>query len=81
MVRCKFICNEVSEQHIGKDERQWKYKFNVVYGTSEENKVYWKFTPTGGLEFQCMNKGPLFEAGAEYYIDITPAPDGIALPS
>lgn len=74
-VRCKFVCNEVSEQHFSDGSKQWKYKFNAVYSGSPENKEFWKATPSGSLEFQCMNNGahPLFESGKEYYIDLNPA--------
>ena len=77
-VRCKFVCNEVSQQHYG-DTSQWRYKFCAVTGNmgegDEENKLYWKYTPSGTLEFQCMTGGqhPLFKVHQQYYIDITPA--------
>lgn len=74
MVRCKMVCNEVSQQHHG-PKSQWKYGFNAVYGTSDENKKFWQATPSGTLQFQCMSDGahPLFKAGDEYYVDISAA--------
>ncbi len=79
MVRCKFVCNEVSEQHYAGGRRQWKYGFNAVYGQSGENKKFWEATPTGSLSFACMSLGahPLFETGKEYYIDIHEAPAAV----
>jgi len=70
MVRCKFVCNTVEKQYLSVDKFQWRYKFHAVYSNSPENKKFWEATPTGTLEFACMNQGPLFEPGKEYYLDI-----------
>lgn len=73
-VRCKFVCNHVAEEFTTSGS-QWRYKFNAVHGDTGENKVFWQFTPSGSLEFQCMNRGdhPMFVVGAEYFLDIVPA--------
>lgn len=70
-VRCKFVCSKVSEQHMQGGDKQWEYEFYAVYTGSDENKMYWKYTPSGNLKFSCMNEGPLFEVGKEYYLDLT----------
>jgi hypothetical protein len=46
-----------------------------VTSGSDENKSFWKWTPSGELKFQCLNEAAVeqLELGAEYYIDITPA--------
>jgi len=41
-----------------------------------ENKKFWDATPSGQLTFNTVNLGAVesLELGAEYYIDISPAP-------
>ena len=36
-----------------------------------ENSKFFKWTPSGILEFNTVNKNVKFEAGKEYYLDIT----------
>lgn len=43
----------------------------VVSG-SEENKSFWKYTPSGKIELNITEPGAEFELG-EYYIDFTKA--------
>jgi hypothetical protein len=75
MVRCKFVCSRVAESHVNKTDHQWEYEFHAVYGdSSPENKMFWKYTPSGQLKFSCMTQGPLFEVGKEYYLDLSAAP-------
>lgn len=49
-------------------------KLSVVYGDSEENKKYFKWTPSGRIEMGML--GPeawkAFELGKEMYVDFVP---------
>lgn len=46
-----------------------------VMGGSEENKEFWKYTPTGKIEMHLDNENALkaFEGMGEYYVDFTKA--------
>ena len=68
-IRCKFTCIKVAKNFHNKDDFTWEYEFIAVYSGSEENKKYWKYTPSGNLKFSSMNNAE-FEVGKEYYIDI-----------
>ena len=69
MTRCKFKCTKKSE-HEGDHK---SFEFAPVYSQDEnsENKKFWKFTPSGKLEFVCVNPNVDFEVGKEYFIDIS----------
>jgi hypothetical protein len=70
--RCKFQC--VSKTITGAGENQTnQFVFTPVTGGSDENKSFWKWTPSGKLEFNCLNKEVDFEIGKSYYLDISPA--------
>jgi len=72
MVRCKFICQEITS-FLGWDKRTlYKCRMNPVGGTSEENKAFYDATPGGSFEIATVTSMP-FEIGGEYYIDISPA--------
>jgi len=66
MVRCKFRC--VKKDGIG-------LGFEVVTTGSPENESFFKWKPSGRLEFYVVNAAVAkqFELGKEYYLDITPA--------
>ena len=66
--RCKFRC-ETKTEHNGDMK---SYTFAAVTNGSDENKDFWKWTPSGKLEFQCLNSNVNFIPGKEYYLDITP---------
>lgn len=68
VTRCKFRCASVTDNGETKD-----FQFVPVYGDSEENKSFWKWTPSGELKFNCTNKEVNFVPGKEYYIDISEA--------
>ena len=70
-IRCKFICSSVKENYLVSGSN-WEYEFYAVYSGSEENKKFWKATPSGNLKFGSMN-GPFFQVGSEYYLDISKA--------
>lgn len=78
-VRCKFVCEEVTKKFTTGYNKETKKnepipvynsKFGAVIDGSEENKHFFKWTPTGKLEFDAHNN-EAFEPGKEYYIDIT----------
>jgi hypothetical protein len=76
-VRAKFYCGEKAEVGYLPEpaNKTTKVILYPVLGESEENKAYWKYTPSGKLEMQMINKeaADVFEVGKEYYIDFTPA--------
>jgi len=71
MTRCKFKCT-MATQH-GSDALE--VKLEAVTSGSEENKTFWKYTPSGQLSMWISNPAVFgqFVVGQEYYLDITPA--------
>lgn len=71
MVRAKFVVNRISKTLQGGHEIQ----MSPVGANSEENKEFWKWTPSGQISFNCVNDKAVeqFELGKEYYVDFTPA--------
>lgn len=68
MIRCKFVCNSISEFTTS-----YSYNLSPVYA-SEENKTYWEATPSGSFNVNInISKGKLFQVGKEYYLDISEA--------
>lgn len=70
--RCKFTCISKTIQGSG-EGRVHGFSFGPISGNSAENKEFWKWTPSGRLEFSCTNPNVDFEPGKEYYIDISEA--------
>ena len=66
--RCKFKCMSKTQTTEG-----FNVRFAPVTGGSDENKAFFKWTPTGQLEFGTINEEAAadFIPGEEYYIDIT----------
>jgi len=67
--RCKFFCKSVTD--FGDTQ---EVKFSPVMKNSDENcenSKFWKWTPSGSLEFSTINKDVKFVPGKEYYLDIT----------
>lgn len=72
-VRCKFKCIETGQSSMG-EEVLHNAKFRAVFGDkSPENREFFKYTPSGELTLGVV-KEQHFEAGKEYYLEITPAP-------
>lgn len=79
MTRCKFVCNR-TEQYVGyiyngNQSRQTmlhQATFTAVSSGSDENKEFFAATPSGTLTVG-THEGPRFQAGKEYYLDITEA--------
>jgi hypothetical protein len=71
-VRAKFICNTISKQKFSKqDEGGATVILTPVVSGSEENKDFWRYTPSGKIEIQIKNEAAekYFELGEEYYVD------------
>lgn len=68
-IRAKFNVAEITK--YGNDGGT-KVVLMPVMGNSEENKSFWKHTPSGKIEMHISNPDVRFEFG-EYYIDFTKA--------
>lgn len=70
--RCKFKCTEVTKR-TGWADIPFIHdaKFQAVTEGSEDNKKFFAATPSGNLHVGTVREGT-FEAGKEYYLDITP---------
>jgi hypothetical protein len=75
MVRAKFKCESVSPTINDSEEGLANIKLSAVIDGSEENKEFFRWTPSGQLILSCVNPNvnKQFEVGKEYYIDISPA--------
>lgn len=76
MVRAKFKVDSIERSKYGSDTEIQNVKLSAVYGgdkSSEENKKFWKYTPTGNIALGTINAeaAAYFELGKEYYIDFT----------
>lgn len=69
-VRAKFRVDEVAQNVSGSTIRM-----SPVTSGSDENKEFFKWTPTGRLEMGTVNAAAAeqFKPGAEFYIDFTAA--------
>lgn len=69
-VRAKFRVDEITHR-VG----QTTIRMSPVTGGSSENESFWKYTPSGSIELQCLNDAATkqFEPGKEFFIDFTPA--------
>ena len=67
-VRAKFTCR-VNEKDPHAD--YYNLMFEAVTDGSEENKSFWKYTPSGKLEMSIDNLDAVkqFEVGSDYYLD------------
>jgi len=71
-VRCKFKVDSVTKTATNGAT----VAMSPVSTGSDENKKFFKWTPSGELKFQTINDEAADQLvpGAEYYIDITPVP-------
>lgn len=76
MVRAKFRVSSY-ETFLDHGEELRRIKFNVVVDGSPENKEFFKWTPSGQIEFGTLNRKAWeqFPLGAEMYVDFTEATD------
>lgn len=71
MIRCKFKCESMNLREEVAD-----VQLSAVTTGSKENAQFFKYTPSGVLNLQVVDKETAaanFEPGKEYYIDISPA--------
>jgi hypothetical protein len=76
MVRAKFYVSTLTKQKMGQgSETGTLVKLNPVVTGSDENKEFYRYTPSGSIEIGILNEktAEMFEIGKEYYIDFTPA--------
>jgi len=72
-IRAKFVCESVNDEPVCNSKI---VLFTPVFNGSEENKSFAKLTPAGILKLWVSYETPAseaFEAGREYYLDISPA--------
>lgn len=78
-VRAKFYVSEVkqSKNNYGgtNGELLTTIKLAPVSGNSEENKQFYRWTPSGSIDLGTLNPAVVeqFSIGAEFYVDFTPA--------
>lgn len=70
-VRAKFLCHAVKKVMSSPEPYSYSYEFSAVTSGSEENKAFWKWTPSGSITLNAI-RDDLFEVGKEYYVDFTP---------
>lgn len=66
-IRAKFNVSEITKYGNGGGT---KVTLLAVINNSEENKSFWKYTPSGKIEMYIDNPNAEFQFG-EYYIDFT----------
>lgn len=68
ITRCKFLLESKQEVMGG----AWNLKFRAVTQGSDENKEFWRWTPTGTIEFNTVNaeSAKSFNVGSEYHFDV-----------
>ncbi len=71
-VRAKFYVQSVKESKDGSDQKTFDVELNAVTSGSDENKQFFKYTPSGNLRLFTVNEvaGSQFVVGGEYYIDL-----------
>jgi hypothetical protein len=76
-VRAKFRVSSITRSKYGAEEQQTIHLQPVTgHGdASEENKAFWKYTPSGRIELSTINPdaGNAFALDQEFYVDFTPA--------
>jgi hypothetical protein len=80
-VLAKFVCIFAEDKQgaiMDEDDKPTtglyrRFIFNVVYGSSPENKKFFASTPSGHITIDCVRQSVNFEVGREYYIAFTPA--------
>ena len=68
-VRCKFVCESVTNFEGSKDA-----KLRAVYSDQGENADFTKYTPGGSITVTITNDAPadgVFVPGKNYYVDFT----------
>lgn len=68
-IRAKFNVTSITEYG---NQGGKQVTLSPVINGSEENKEFWKYTPSGEIKIHIENENAIFEFG-EYYIDFTKA--------
>lgn len=68
MTRAKFVCQSVTDNGDTKS-----VVLTPVTNGSDEDKSFWKWTPSGRIEMQVLNPDVKFEPKKTYYVDFTEA--------
>lgn len=75
-VRAKFRLVECVTKESGDKDNPivFDLKFVVVGADTPENKMFWKWTPSGTIHLCSINKQAvdMFNIRQEYYVDFTP---------
>lgn len=76
MVRAKFKVDSY-ETRLDRNEELRTVKLSAVYGDSDENKKFFKWTPNGTISIGVLNKAAWEQLvlGGEYYVDFLAASD------
>lgn len=82
-MRCKFVVAEKLERHDHRAEKGNSFDLTLRAitgynsGESDENKSYWKWTPSGELKLNTINfdAAKEFNVGDYVYLDISKAPE------
>ncbi|MGL5008612.1 MAG: hypothetical protein ACRC6I_01920, partial [Paracoccaceae bacterium] len=77
-VRAKFWVKEIIHHHngvSGASDHPVSVKLSPVYGNSDENKEWSKYTPSGEIMMMITNRSAsdFFTLGAQVYVDFTSA--------
>lgn len=74
-VKAKFRVNDIKNYAGSDGSPQVSVSLNPVYGDSEENKTWSKYTPSGSLNMSITNPNVVgfFELNKEYFLNIEPA--------
>jgi hypothetical protein len=76
MVRAKFYVSTLTKQKMGQQgEIGTVVKLNSVLSGSDENKEFYRYTPSGTIELGTLNEtaAAQFTIGQEFYVDFTAA--------
>lgn len=73
MVRAKFYVSEVKRVKWQNQEELVTICLHPVVSGSEENKEFYKYTPSGQIELGTINAeaAKQFELGKEFYVDFS----------
>lgn len=87
VVRTKFYVSEIKQakNNYGSQEGDLltTVKLNAVTGTSEENRNFFRFTPTGSIDLGLVAPSVVaeFHIGQEFYVEFIPiAHEGVTAP-
>ena len=76
-VRAKFYVSEVKQSRYQSqgNELLTTIKLNPVVSGSEENKQFYRWSPSGSIDLGTVNPAVVeqFHIGDEFYVDFTPA--------